>query len=422
MSELMRTDPEIYDAIRREAIRQNDSLELIASENFVSPAVMEAVGSVMTNKYAEGYPGKRYYGGCEWVDRAEVLAIERCKELFGAEHANVQPHSGAQANMAAFLAFLEPGDKILGMNLSHGGHLTHGSPVNFSGQLYEAISYGVREDDALIDYDEVREIALRERPRLIIAGASAYPRKIDFAPFAEIAREVEALFLVDMAHIAGLIAGGVHPNPVPYADLVTSTTHKTLRGPRSGFILSREGLARDIDRQVFPGMQGGPLMHVIAGKAVAFKEALSPSFARYAEQIVENAKALAAALLERGVDLVSGGTDNHLLLLDLRNRDLTGKDAEEALGRAEITVNKNTVPGETRSPFVTSGVRIGTAALTTRGMGPAELTEIGGWIADVLDSPDDERLLEKVASRVRELCRSFPIYTELREAGASPAA
>lgn len=418
----MRTDPEIYEAIRREAMRQNDSLELIASENFVSRSVMEAVGSVMTNKYAEGYPGRRYYGGCEWVDVAEELAIARAKELFGAEHANVQPHSGAQANMAAFLAFLDPGDKILGMDLTHGGHLTHGSPVNFSGQLYEAVSYGVREDDGRIDYDEVREVARRERPKMIIAGASAYPRIIDFEPFAEIAREVGAILLVDMAHIAGLVAGGAHPNPVPFADVVTSTAHKTLRGPRSGFILSREEHARKIDKQVFPGMQGGPLMHVIAGKAVAFREALAPAFKEYATQVVANAQALARVLLERGVDLVSGGTDNHLLLLDLRRRDLTGKDAEEALGRAEITVNKNTVPGETRSPFVTSGVRIGTAALTTRGMGTAELEQVGHWIADVLDAPMDEAVTSRVAEQVRELCDSFPIYSELRLEGAGSVA
>jgi glycine hydroxymethyltransferase len=422
VSELQRTDPEIFEAIRREAMRQNDSLELIASENFVSRSVMEAVGSVMTNKYAEGYPGRRYYGGCEWVDVAEELAIARCKELFGAEHANVQPHSGAQANMAAFLAFLDPGDKILGMNLTHGGHLTHGSPVNFSGQLYQAVAYGVREEDGRIDYDEVRDLARRERPKLIIAGASAYPRIIDFEPFAEIAREIDAILLVDMAHIAGLVAGGMHPNPVPYADIVTSTAHKTLRGPRSGFILTREQHARAIDKQVFPGMQGGPLMHVIAGKAVAFKEALAPSFRQYAEQVVANAQALAGALLERGVDLVSGGTDNHLLLLDLRRRDLTGKEAEAALDRAEITVNKNTVPGETRSPFITSGVRIGTAALTSRGMGAAELEQVGHWIADVLDAPQDEAVSSRVAQQVAELCQRFPIYAELRGEAAHSAA
>lgn len=421
MSELKQNDPEIFEAIRREAARQNDALELIASENFVSRAVMEAVGSVMTNKYAEGYPGRRYYGGCEWVDVAENLAISRVKELFGADHANVQPHSGAQANMAAFLAFLDPGDKFLGMDLSHGGHLTHGSPVNFSGQLYQAVSYGVREEDARIDYDQVREIALRERPKLIIAGASAYPRVIDFEPFAEVAREIGAIFMVDMAHIAGLVAGGVHPNPVPFADVVTSTAHKTLRGPRSGFILTTKEHARAIDKQVFPGLQGGPLMHVIAGKAVAFKEALQPSFKEYARQVVENAKALADALLERGIDLVSGGTDNHLLLIDLTKSELTGKDAEAALGRAEITVNKNTVPGETRSPFVTSGVRIGTAALTSRGMGADELREIGHWIADVLEAPNDEKVSRRVAGQVLELCNRFPIYDEIRGEAAPTA-
>lgn len=414
MSELQIADPEIFEAIRREAMRQNDSLELIASENFVSRAVMEAVGSVMTNKYAEGYPGRRYYGGCEWVDVAEQLAIDRAKELFGAEYANVQPHSGAQANMAAFFAFLDPGDKFLGMNLTHGGHLTHGSPVNFSGKVYQAVAYGVREEDGRIDYDEVRELAKRERPKMIIAGASAYPRIIDFAAFAEIAREVDAILMVDMAHIAGLVAGGVHPNPVPHADVVTSTAHKTLRGPRSGFILTREEHGRNIDKQVFPGLQGGPLMHVIAGKAVAFKEALAPSFKNYAKQVVENAQALASALLARGFDLVSGGTDNHLLLVDLRNKDLTGKDAEAALGRAEITVNKNTVPGETRSPFVTSGIRIGTAALTTRGMRAAELEQVGHWIADVLEAPNDENVARRVANQVAELCSQFPIYSELR--------
>jgi glycine hydroxymethyltransferase len=412
---LQREDSEIFAAITREAARQNDSLELIASENFVSVAVLEAAGSVLTNKYAEGYPGKRYYGGCEYVDIAEQLAIDRAKELFGAEHANVQPHSGAQANMAAYLAMLQPGDPILGMDLSHGGHLTHGSPVNFSGQLYRVTSYGVREDDGRIDYDAVRELALRDRPRMIIAGASAYARIIDFAAFASIAREVEALLLVDMAHIAGLVAGGVHPTPVGHADIVTSTAHKTLRGPRSGFILCDAAHAKAIDKQVFPGMQGGPLMHIIAAKAVAFREALHPSFRGYAEQVVANARALAEAIMARGFDLVSGGTDNHLVLLDLRSRgELTGKAAEAALERARITVNKNTVPGEQRSPFVTSGVRIGTAALTTRGMGTAEMAEIGGWIADVLEKPEDAEVANRVAGRVLELGTSFPIYGEFR--------
>ncbi len=413
MDALERFDPDLHRAIVREVERQNGSLELIASENFVSRAVLEAMGSVLTNKYAEGYPGKRYYGGCEWVDVAEQLAIDRCKELFGAEHANVQPHAGAIANMAAYMAFLEPGDKILGMNLSHGGHLTHGSPVNFSGRLYNVVAYGVREEDGRIDYDEVRDLARRERPKLIVAGASAYPRIIDFEAFASIAREVDAVLMVDMAHIAGLVAGGVHPNPVPHADVVTSTAHKTLRGPRSGFIVSKAEHAKAIDKQVFPGLQGGPLMHIIAAKAVAFKEALSPDFKEYARQIVVNAKALAEALQARGFDLVSGGTDNHLLLLDLRRRELTGKEAEEALGRALITVNKNTVPGETRSPFVTSGVRIGTAALTTRGMGEDEMRRIGGWIADVLEAPNDASVTERVARDVTELCAAFPLYADL---------
>jgi len=416
MHALRDTDPEVFEAIRREAERQHASLELIASENFVSPAVLEALGSVLTNKYAEGYPGRRYYGGCEWVDVVERLAIERACQLFGAEHANVQPHAGAQANMAAYMAFMEPGDTFLGMNLAHGGHLTHGSPVNFSGRWFRVIAYGVREHDGRIDYDQVREIALRERPKVIVAGASAYPRVIDFEAFGTIAREVGAALVVDMAHIAGLVAGGVHPSPVPHADVVTSTAHKTLRGPRSGFILCREQHAKAIDKQVFPGMQGGPLMHVIAAKAVAFKEAMEPSFRAYARQVVANARALADELMGQGFDLVSGGTDNHLLLVDLRRRDLTGKEAEEALGRAGITVNKNTVPGETRSPFVTSGIRIGTAALTTRGMGEGEFRMIGRWIAEVLAAPRDEAVARRVGARVAELCEAYPLYPEYRKA------
>jgi glycine hydroxymethyltransferase len=420
--ELRRQDREIFDVIAREAERQNGSLELIASENFASIAVLQAAGSVLTNKYAEGYPGRRYYGGCEWVDVAETLAIERCRELFGAEHANVQPHSGAQANMAAYMAMLRPGDRLLGMDLSHGGHLTHGSPVNFSGQLYEVTAYGVRPDDGRIDYDAVRELALRDRPRLIIAGASAYPRVIDFAAFAAIAREVDALLLVDMAHIAGLVAGGAHPSPVPHADIVTSTTHKTLRGPRSGFTLCRADYAKPIDKQVFPGMQGGPLMHIIAAKAVAFGEALRPEFREYAQRVVDNARALAECLRERGFDLVSGGTDNHLLLVDLRSRgELTGKTAEAALGRARITVNKNTVPGEQRSPFVTSGIRMGTAALSTRGMQPAEMRQVGNWIADVLAAADDANVAARVAAEVTELCAAFPVYEQFRRQHATPA-
>jgi len=373
MHALRTSDPDVFDAIVAEADRQHNTLELIASENFTSRAVLEAAGTVLTNKYAEGYPGKRYYGGCEYVDVIETLAITRAKELFGAEHVNVQPHSGAQANMAAYFTLLEPGDTLLGMDLSHGGHLTHGSPVNFSGRIYNAVFYGVGSDGR-IDYDHVRDQARAHRPKVIVAGASAYPRTIDFAAFAEIAREVDAKLVVDMAHIAGLVAGGAHPSPVPHADIVTSTTHKTLRGPRSGFILCRSELGRSVDKQVFPGMQGGPLMHIIAAKAVAFREALEPAFRDYARRVVENARALAAALMDGGYDLVSGGTDNHLVLMDLRNKgDLTGKQAEEALERARITSNKNTVPGEQRSPFVTSGVRLGTAALTTRGMGPAEM-------------------------------------------------
>jgi glycine hydroxymethyltransferase len=415
MNELRHSDPEVYDAIVREAERQHSGLELIASENFVSIAVMQAAGSLLTNKYAEGYPGKRYYGGCEFVDIVERLAIERCKQLFDAEHANVQPHSGASANIAAYLAVMKPGDTLLGMNLTHGGHLTHGSPVNFSGQLYRAVAYGVREDDGRIDFDAVREIARRERPRVIVAGASAYARTIDFAAFAAIAREVEATFVVDMAHIAGLIAAGVHPSPVPHADIVTSTAHKTLRGPRSGFILTKTPLAKPIDKQVFPGMQGGPLMHIIAAKAVAFLEALQPEFKDYAAQVIANAKVLADVLVARGFELVSGGTDNHLILMDLRSRgELSGKLAEEALQRAHITVNKNTVPGEQRSPFVTSGVRLGTAALTSRGMAEGEFTLIGSLIADVLDAPNDDMIAERVGSVVHELCEAFPLYPEFR--------
>jgi glycine hydroxymethyltransferase len=422
MDALRRQDPEIHEAILAEVARQNESLELIASENFASAAVLAAAGSPLTNKYAEGYPGKRYYGGCEFVDVAETLAIQRCCKLFGADHANVQPHAGAIANMAAYMAVMKPGDTLMGMSLSHGGHLTHGSPVNFSGQLYRVVAYGVGEGGH-IDMDEVRTLARRERPRVIVAGASAYPRLLDFEAFAAIAREVAAVFLVDMAHIAGLVAGGVHPSPVPHADLVTSTTHKTLRGPRGGFVLARQELGRAVDKQVFPGLQGGPLMHVIAAKAVAFAEALTPEFRAYAQAVVANAHALAGVLMARGYDLVSGGTDNHLLLVDLRNRgELTGKQAEESLARARITLNKNTVPGETRSPFVTSGIRIGTAALTSRGMGTEELQTIGGWIADVLDAPDNEAAGERVGRAVLELCAAFPIYPDLRRGTAANAA
>jgi glycine hydroxymethyltransferase len=409
---LRRDDPEVAHAVLDEMRRQREGLELIASENFVSPAVMEAMGTPLTNKYAEGYPGKRYYGGCEYVDVVERLAIDRAKQLFAADHANVQAHSGAQANAAVFLTFLKPGDTFLGMNLSHGGHLTHGSPVNFSGLLYNAISYGVLDDSGLIDYDRMRETARKERPKMIVAGASAYARIIDFAAFAEVAREIDARFFVDMAHIAGLVATGLHPSPVPHADAVTSTTHKTLRGPRGGLILCKAEHAKAIDKSIFPGIQGGPLMHVIAAKAVAFKEALDPSFTDYCRQVVANARALAEELMARGFDVVSGGTDNHLMLVDLRNRDVTGKTAERVLDLAGITVNKNTVPGEKRSPMVTSGIRIGTPAMTTRGVGKAEAVAIGGWIADVIERRDDEALIARVHGQVRELCGRHPVYPE----------
>ncbi len=426
MRRLQRVDSAVYDALIGETHRQGEGLELIASENFVSPAVLEAMGSVFTNKYAEGYPGVRYYGGCEFADVVEDLARSRACELYGADHANVQPHAGAQANMAVYFALLEPGDVVLGMNLSHGGHLTHGSPVNFSGILYNVVPYGVREDDQRIDYDQVRELAGKHRPKLIVAGASAYPRSIDFEAFASIAREVDARLMVDMAHIAGLVAAKLHPSPVPHADAVTTTTHKTLRGPRGGLILCTEELAKPIDKAVFPGMQGGPLVHVIAAKAVALKEAMSDEFRKYSEQVIANAVALGDALVERGYQLVSGGTDNHLLLVDLRNTELTGKAAEEALGRADITVNKNTVPFETRSPFVTSGIRIGTPALTTRGMGEAEMRTIGGWIAEILGASEDEAVATRIREEVRALCRAFPLYEEwvegsfTRPAGLGP--
>ncbi len=414
---LKRTDPEVYQAAAGELRRQGDQLELIASENFVSRAVLDAAGTVLTNKYAEGLPGRRYYGGCEFVDQVEELARSRARELYGAEHVNVQPHSGAQANMAAYLAFLRPGERILGMKLSHGGHLTHGSPVNASGILYEVSSYGVREEDGRVDYDLLRDQARRVHPKLIVAGASAYPRILDFEVFGEIAREVGALLMVDMAHIAGLVAAGLHPSPVPHSDIVTTTTHKTLRGPRSGLILCREEHAKAIDKAVFPGMQGGPLMHIIAAKAVALKEALAPEFRAYQSHVVRNAAVLGAELVDRGFRLVSGGTDNHLILVDLRDRgELTGKAAEHALEEAGITVNMNTVPGETRSPFVTSGLRIGTPALTTRGMREEEMRMIGSWIADILQDVANEPLRRRVRAGVRTLCASFPLYPELREA------
>ncbi|HUP00238.1 MAG TPA: serine hydroxymethyltransferase [Gemmatimonadota bacterium] len=416
---LHETDPEILKVLIAEAERQADGLELIASENFVSPAVLEAMGSVLTNKYAEGLPGKRYYGGCEVVDVAENLAIERVLSLFGAEHANVQAHSGSQANMAAYLALMEPGDTLLGMDLSAGGHLTHGSPVNFSGRLFRVASYGVGRESGLIETEDVRRVAEECRPKVIVAGGSAYSRTIDFGAFREIADQVGASLVVDMAHFAGLVAGGAFPSPVPYADIVTSTTHKTLRGPRGGLVLCREAYARAVDKMIFPGIQGGPLMHVIAAKAVSFREALEPSFREYAHQVVRNARALADALMERGYMVVSGGTDSHLFLVDLRGgrdaAETTGKQAEAALGGAGITVNKNTVPGETRSPFVTSGIRVGTPALTTRGMAEAEMERIGGWMGDVLDAPEDHAVQGRVRDSVRELCAEFPLYDEWLE-------
>jgi glycine hydroxymethyltransferase len=412
MESLKSVDPEIRRLLTAEAHRQEDQLEMIASENFTSRAVMEAMGSVLTNKYAEGYPGKRYYGGCEVVDEVERLAQERLLRLFGAEHANVQPHSGAQANMAVYFALLQPGDTILGMNLSEGGHLTHGSPVNFSGRLYNVVAYGVREDDHRIDYARLREQAMEVRPKVIVAGASAYPRSIDFEVFGEIAREAGAKLFVDMAHIAGLVATGHHPTPVPHADVVTSTTHKTLRGPRGGLILCREEYAKGVDRQIFPGVQGGPLMHVIAGKAVSFLEALQPEFSDYSGRVIANAKALGEGLLEHGFTLVSGGTDNHLLLVDLRSKGITGKIGEAVLERAGITVNKNTVPGETESPFVTSGVRIGTPALTTRGLGEDDMRTIAGFINRAVEAGEDEDALRRIRGEVRELCGHYPLYGE----------
>ena len=408
-------DPEVYEAIRLETQRQEWKLELIASENFVSEAVLEAAGSVMTNKYAEGYPGKRYYGGCEFVDIVERLAIDRAKKLFGAEHVNVQPHSGSQANMAVYFATVKPGDTVMGMNLSHGGHLTHGSPVNFSGQLYNIVFYGVRPDDHRIDMDQVRDQARKNQPKLIVVGASAYPRIIDFKAFREVADEVGAKVMVDIAHIAGLVATGLHPSPVTYAEFVTTTTHKTLRGPRSGMIMCREEFAKAVDKQIFPGIQGGPLMHIIAAKAVAFKEALDASFTAYQKQILANAKVLSQELMDRGYTLVSGGTDNHLMLLDLTKQDITGKDAEEALVKAGITVNKNTIPFETRSPFVTSGVRIGVPATTTKGMKEPEMKAIAGLIDRALKDRADEAKLAAIKAEVKELCMKFPLYKDRLE-------
>jgi glycine hydroxymethyltransferase len=412
---LKKYDPEIYRAIRGETEREEHQLELIASENMVSEMVLEAQGCLMTNKYAEGYPGKRYYGGCEYVDQAESLAIERATELFGADYVNVQPHSGAQANMAVYFAVLEPGDTMMGMDLSHGGHLTHGSPVNFSGFLYNVVSYGVDAENQRIDFNQVRELAKKHRPKMIIAGASAYPRTIDFKTFREIADEIDAVFVTDMAHIAGLVAADEHPDPIPHSHIVTTTTHKTLRGPRGGMIMSEESYAKKLGSKVFPGSQGGPLMHVIAAKAVALKEALTPEFKDYQEQIIKNASAMAEELLSQGFTLVSGGTDNHMMLIDLRDEDYTGKDAEEALDLAGITVNKNTVPFETRSPFITSGVRVGTPAVTTRGMKEPEMVQIVRWIAQVLRNRDDAAFLEKVKSEIRALCDNFPFYRDRLE-------
>lgn len=406
-------DPEIAAAIGEELGRQRNKIELIASENFVSPAVMEAMGSVLTNKYAEGYPGHRYYGGCEYVDKVETLAIERAKKLFGAEHANVQAHSGANANTAVYFAFLQPGDTIMGMNLSQGGHLSHGSPVNISGKYYNVVPYGVTHETERIDYDEFARIAREAQPKLIVAGASAYPRVIDFERMAEIAHSVGAIFMVDMAHIAGLVAAGLHPSPVPYADIVTTTTHKTLRGPRGGLILCKEKYAKQIDKAIFPGVQGGPLMHVIAAKAVALGEALKPEFKEYAKQIIANCQALAEGLIAEGFRLVSGGTDNHLLLVDVRGQKMTGKTAEHLLDEVGVTCNKNTISFDPESPFVTSGIRLGTAAVTTRGFKEADMKEVAAVIGLVLNNPEDAEKQAEAAQRVAALCAKYPMYPML---------
>jgi len=410
---LAAVDPDVARAIASELHRQNSGLELIASENFVSQAVLEAAGSVLTNKYAEGYPGRRYYGGCEFVDEAESLAITRAKELFGADHANVQPHSGAQANMAVYFALLKPGDTVLGMNLAHGGHLTHGHPLNFSGKLYTIVPYGVRKDDERIDYDEMERLAQEHKPKMIMVGASAYPRVIDFQRIAAIGAAVGVPVVTDMAHIAGLVAAKVHPSPVPHSDFVTTTTHKTLRGPRGGMVLSRAQYAKDLDRALFPGVQGGPLMHIIAAKAVCLKEAMEPGFVEYQQQIVANAKRLAAGLSAMGFRLVSGGTDNHLMLVDVFSRGITGKVAEAALGRAGITVNKNAIPFDQNPPMVASGIRIGTPAVTSRGMREPEMDRIAEFIGRVLSSPDDEAAHARVKTEVEALCRTFPLYPEV---------
>jgi glycine hydroxymethyltransferase len=414
MSHLWQTDPEVAAAVLGEIRRQSETLELIASENFVSEAVLETVGSVMTNKYAEGYPGRRYYGGCQYVDVGESLAIERAKQLFGAEHVNVQPHSGTQANMGVYFTVMEPGDTMLGMNLSHGGHLSHGHPINFSGKYFNVVQYGVREDDETVDFDALRKLALEHKPKLVMVGASAYPRILDFTKFREICDEAGAVLVADIAHIAGLVATGLHPTPVGVADYITTTTHKTLRGPRAGMIMCREELAKDLDRVVFPGIQGGPLMHVIAAKAVCFAEALKPEFKDYQKQIVANAAALAARLAENGLRIVSGGTDTHLMLVDLRPVELTGKVAEKRLEDAGITVNKNTIPFDPQKPFVTSGIRIGTPALTTRGMNEPEMEAIGDMIARVLKDIENDAVAAEVLEEVRELCERFPLYADMK--------
>ena len=413
LSELAKIDKEVFDAIYKELRRQADGLELIASENYTSIAVMAAAGSVMTNKYAEGYPRKRYYGGCQFVDIAEDLARDRAKQLFGAEHANVQPHSGSQANMGVYFSVLQPGDLILGLNLSHGGHLTHGHPVNFSGRLYKVVQYGVDKETEMLNYDEIRKIALEQKPKLIMTGASAYPRTWDFEKFREIANEISAFLVADMAHFAGLVAADLHPSPVPHCDFVTTTTHKTLRGPRAGLILCKEKYAADLDKAVMPGMQGGPLMHIIAAKAVALKEAMTPEFKEYQKQILRNAKTMAEEFKNLGVRVVSGGTDNHLMLLDLRSLNITGKQAEEALGKAEITVNRNTIPFDPQKPFITSGIRIGTPAVTTRGMKENDMKEIARLIHKVLTNTASDAVIQNVKKQVLELCDAYPLYPEI---------
>jgi glycine hydroxymethyltransferase len=417
MSKLKEVDPEIYQAIYGETKRQAQGLELIASENFVSEAVLEAMGSVMTNKYSEGYPGKRYYGGCEFMDLAENLARDRAKELFGCDHANVQPHSGSQANMGVYFSVLKPGDTMLGLNLSHGGHLTHGHPINFSGKFFNVVPYGVKKETEVIDYDELLEIAKEAKPKMIVAGASAYPRELDFAKFKEVADEVGAYLMVDIAHIAGLIVAGVHQSPVPHADFVTTTTHKTLRGPRGGMIMCKKKFAKDLDREVMPGIQGGPLMHIIAAKAVAFREAMKPSFKEYQHQIVKNAKALAKKMVDLGYHVVSGGTDTHLMLISFIERNMTGKVAEEALEKAGITVNKNTVPFDPQKPFITSGIRMGTPALTTRGMKETEMEVIASLIDRVISNLGDENVYSEVKKKILGLCERFPLYKERIEKG-----